>query len=242
LCITLKQNTSTLINLSEGSAMFQAVLFDMDGLFINSEPDWHSAELEMMRAHGYDWTPEDQLKCLGGPLQRVTEYMSLCLNGDKTPEQLGELIVAEMQKRMSGRVSLMPGALEFSRKLNNAAVPQALVSASPRPIVDAVLVGMSEKYFAYSVAAGDIERTKPFPDPYLHAAKLLDVDIEQCLIFEDSPTGLNAARASGAFVVGIPHFVEVAEEARLKVIKSFEGVTEATLANWFEINQRELDK
>jgi HAD superfamily hydrolase (TIGR01509 family) len=222
--------------------MFQAVLFDMDGLFINSEPDWHSAELEMMRAHGYDWTPEDQLKCLGGPLQRVTEYMSLCLNGDKTPEQLGELIVAEMQKRMSGRVSLMPGALEFSRKLNNAAVPQALVSASPRPIVDAVLVGMSEKYFAHSVAAGDIERTKPFPDPYLHAAKLLDVDIEQCLIFEDSPTGLNAARASGAFVVGIPHFVEVAEEARLKVIKSFEGVTEATLANWFEINQRELDK
>ena len=222
--------------------MFQAVLFDMDGLFINSEPDWHSAELEMMRAHGYDWTPEDQLKCLGGPLQRVTEYMSLCLKGAKTPEKLGELIVAEMQKRMSGKVSLMPGALEFSRKLNNAAVPQALVSASPRPIVDAVLVGMSEKYFAHSVAAGDIERTKPFPDPYLHAAKLLDVDIEQCLIFEDSPTGLTAARASGAFVVGIPHFVEVAEEPRLKIVKSFEDVTDATLANWFEINQRELGR
>ena len=222
--------------------MFQAVLFDMDGLFINSEPDWHSAELEMMRAHGYDWTPEDQLKCLGGPLQRVTEYMSRCLNAAKTPEELGELIVAEMKKRMSGKVSLMPGALEFSRELNNAGVPQALVSASPRPIVDAVLVGMSEKYFVYSVAAGDIERTKPFPDPYLHAAKLLDVDIEQCLIFEDSPTGLTAARASGAFVVGIPHFVEVAEEPRLKIIKSFEGVTGATLASWFQINQRELGK
>ena len=222
--------------------MFQAVLFDMDGLFINSEPDWHAAELEMMRAHGYDWTPEDQLKCLGGPLQRVTEYMSRCLNDAKTPEELGELIVAEMKKRMSGKVSLMPGALEFSRELNNAGLPQALVSASPRPIVDAVLVGMSEKYFVYSVAAGDIERTKPFPDPYLHAAKLLDVDIEQCLIFEDSPTGLTAARASGAFVVGIPHFVEVAEEPRLKIIKSFEGVTEATLASWFQINQRELGK
>jgi HAD superfamily hydrolase (TIGR01509 family) len=222
--------------------MFQAVLFDMDGLFINSEPDWHAAELEMMRSHGYDWTPADQLKCLGGPLQRVTEYMALCLNGAKSPEQLGDLIIAEMQKRMSGKVSLMPGALEFSRKLSNAGVRQALVSASPRLIVDAVLAGMPEKYFDYSVAAGDIERTKPFPDPYLHAAKLLDVDIKGCLIFEDSPTGLTAARASGAFVVGIPHFVEVVEEPRLKVVKSFENVTDATLATWFENNQRELGK
>lgn len=161
--------------------MFQAVLFDMDGLFIDSEPDWHAAELEMMRSNGYDWTPEDQLKCLGGPLHRVTEYMSVCLKRAKTPEELGELIVSEMQKRMSGKVSLMPGALDFSRGLSDAAIPQALVSASPRPIVDAVLAGMSEKYFAYSVAAGDIERTKPFPDPYLasiemalHAPELSD--------------------------------------------------------------------
>jgi HAD superfamily hydrolase (TIGR01509 family) len=168
--------------------------------------------------------------------------MSLCLNGAKTPEQLGDLIVAEMQKRMSGKVSLMPGALDFSRKLSSAGVTQALVSASPRPIVDAVLAGMSEKYFAHSVAAGDIERTKPFPDPYLHAAKLLDVDIEQCLIFEDSPTGLTAARASGAFVVGIPQFVEVVEEPRLKIIKSFEDVSTSSLANWFDINQRELGR
>ena len=79
-------------------------------------------------------------------------------------------------------------------------------------------------------------------EPDWHAAKLLDVDIEQCLIFEDSPTGLTAARASGAFVVGIPHFVEVAEEPRLKIVKSFEDVTDATLANWFEINQRELGR
>lgn len=222
--------------------MFQAVLFDMDGLFIDSEPDWHAAELEMMRSHGYDWTPEDQLQCLGGPLQRVTEYMSLCLSGAKTPEQLGELIIAEMQKRMLGKVSLMPGALEFSRELSNAGTPQALVSASPRPIVDAVLAGMAEKYFAHSVAAGDIERTKPFPDPYLHAAKLLDVDIAQCLIFEDSPTGLAAARASGAFVVGIPHFVEVVEEPRLKIVKGFDHVSATTLRDWFAINQRELGR
>jgi len=222
--------------------MFQAVLFDMDGLFIDSEPEWHAAESEMMRSNGYDWTPEDQLRCLGGPLQRVTEYMSECLNGAKTPEQLGDLIVEEMKRRMAGKVSLMPGALEFSRELSKARIAQALVSASPRLIVDAVLIGMDEKYFLHSVAAGDIERTKPFPDPYLHAAKLLGVDIEDCLIFEDSPTGLAAARASGAFVVGIPHLVDVPEEPRLKIIESFNGVSIKSLENWAAINQRELGR
>jgi len=222
--------------------MFEAVLFDMDGLFIDSEPDWHAAESEMMRSNGYDWTPQDQLKCLGGPLTRVTEYMSECLKGSKSSEQLTNLIVAQMQKRMSGKVSLMLGALEFSRELNQIRIPQALVSASPRPIVDAVLTGMNEKYFALSVAAGDIERTKPYPDPYLHAANLLGVNIENCIIFEDSPTGLTAARASGAFVVGIPHLVEVPEEARLKIVKSFKEVNISSLVNWSAINQRELDR
>jgi beta-phosphoglucomutase-like phosphatase (HAD superfamily) len=101
---------------------------------------------------------------------------------------------------------------------------------------------MAEKYFDVTVGAGDIERTKPFPDPYLHAAKLLDVDISQSLIFEDSPTGISAAVASGAFVVAVPHYVEIEEKPRLKVISSFEDITLADLEIWSEINQRELDR
>ena len=222
--------------------MFQAVLFDMDGLFIDSEPDWHDAESSIMKSNGYDWAPQDQLQCLGGPLTRVTEYMSKCLEGRKSPDQLGKLIVDEMVRRLSGQVAKMPGAVEFSRKVAEANIPQALVSASPRVIVDAVLTGMTEKYFAKSVASGDIERTKPFPDPYLHAAKLLGVDIQNCIIFEDSPTGLTAARASGAFVVGIPHYVVVEEEARLKIIKSFSDIGLEDLESWSQLNQRELGR
>ena len=222
--------------------MFEAVLFDMDGLFIDSEPDWHDAESEIMRTNGYDWTPQDQLQCLGGPLTRATEYMSKCLKGARSAPELAAMIVEEMVRRMSGQVNLMPGSLEFSRDIAKRQIPQALVSASPRVIVDAVLLGMKEKYFEVTVAAGDIERTKPFPDPYLHAAKLLDVDIANCLIFEDSPTGLTAAKASGAFVVGIPHFVSVDEEARLKVVKSFTDIDPITLETWSEINRRERGK
>lgn len=214
----------------------------MDGLFLDSEPQWHEAETLMMREHGYDWKPEDQLHCLGGPLRRVAEYMSDCLQGRKSPQELEVLIVAEMTKRLSKKVPLMPGALDLSKAIQNLGVKQGLVSASQRPIVDAVLRGMPEKYFDVTVAAGDIERTKPFPDPYLHAAKLLGVDIEQSLIFEDSPTGITAAVASGAFVVAVPHYVEIQEQPRLKVISSFENLITADLDNWSEINQRELGR
>ena len=211
----------------------------MDGLFLDSEPQWHEAETVMMKSHGYDWQPQDQLYCLGGPLSRVAEYMSKCLRGRKTPQELEAMIIAEMTDRLSKNVPLMPGALEMSRLINHSGLKQGLVSASPRPIVDGVLRGMDELYFDVTVAAGDIERTKPFPDPYLHAAQLLGVDISQCLIFEDSPTGITAAVASGAFVVAIPHYLKIEEQPRLKVIPSFVNLTAADLAVWSEINQRE---
>ena len=214
----------------------------MDGLFLDSEPQWHEAETLMMRENGYDWKPEDQLHCLGGPLRRVAEYMSVCLENRKSPVQLEAMIIAEMTDRLSKKVPLMPGALAISKAIDEAGIKQGLVSASPRPIVDGVLIGMAEKYFDVNVAAGDIERTKPFPDPYLHAAKLLDVDISQSLIFEDSPTGITAAVASGAFVVAVPHYIEVQEQARLKVISSFEDISVTDLEKWFEINQRELGR
>lgn len=214
----------------------------MDGLFLDSEPQWHEAETLMMRENGYDWKPEDQLHCLGGPLRRVAEYMSTCLEGRKSPTELEAIIIAEMTDRLSKKVPLMPGVLAISKVINDAGIKQGLVSASPRPIVDGVLIGMSEKYFDVNVAAGDIERTKPFPDPYLHAAKLLEVDISQCLIFEDSPTGIKAAVASGAFVVAVPHYIDVEEQPRLKVISSFEDISLSDLEKWYEVNQRELGR
>lgn len=222
--------------------MFAAILFDMDGLFINSEPDWHAAETEMMRGYGYDWQPSDQLQCLGGPLSRVTEYMSKCLNGEISAQTLADEIINQMQIRLGTETTYMPGAIEFSKLVSDSGIPQALVSASPRTLVDAVVANLSQNYFKETVAAGDIARTKPFPDPYLHAAKLLDVEISECLIFEDSQTGISAATASGAFVVAIPHFIEVNATERLKKIESFVGLTLEDLRRWSELNQRALDR
>ena len=222
--------------------MFEGALFDMDGLFVDSEPDWHEAEKSMMKGHGYDWLPADQLKCLGGPLSRVTEYMSNCLNGSKSSAELAAEIIDEMDSRLKAGITLMPGALEFSKKVASLGMPQALVSASPRRLVDAVLSQLKGHHFEFTVAAGDIARTKPYPDPYLHAAKALAIDIRRAIIFEDSPTGLAAAKASGAFTVAIPKFINVSEEPRLKVSKGFDTLETSDLHSWSEINQHELDK
>jgi HAD superfamily hydrolase (TIGR01509 family) len=196
----------------------------------------------MMRGYGYDWQPADQLQCLGGPLARVTEYMASCLKGTVSPETLATVIIEEMQNRLSSAAAYMPGAIEFSKLVWQAQIPQALVSASPRTLVDAVVSNLAHNYFKATVAAGDIARTKPYPDPYMHAAKLLGVDIAKCLVFEDSQTGIDAATASGAFVVAIPHLIEVNETERLKRIESFVGLSLQELSKWWEINQRVLGR
>jgi HAD superfamily hydrolase (TIGR01509 family) len=168
--------------------------------------------------------------------------MASCLKGIVAPETLATVIIDEMQNRLSSAAAYMPGAIEFSKLVWQAQIPQALVSASPRTLVDAVVSNLAHNYFKATVAAGDIARTKPFPDPYMHAAKLLGVDIAKCLIFEDSQTGIDAATASGAFVVAIPHFIEVNQTERLKRIESFVGLSLQELSKWWEINQRELGK
>lgn len=212
-------------NGENNSLMFEAVFFDMDGLFLDSEPVWHLSQTEMMNSLGYDWQDSDQLHCLGGPLSRVADYMSERLGGGESQESLLEMIVTDMTLRLSKKPPFMPGALELSTSLKAAGIRHSLVSASPRVLVDAVLKGFPDHNFEFSVAAGDIERTKPFPDPYLHAAKLAGVDIERCLIFEDSLTGIEAALASGAFVVAVPHYIHVEPAPRLRVIETLHEIT-----------------
>jgi HAD superfamily hydrolase (TIGR01509 family) len=212
---------------------FEAVFFDMDGLFLDSEPAWHTAETELMRELGYDWTDEDQLHCLGGPLARISQYMSDCVKGSHSPQWFVDTIVTRMTERLRNGAPAMPGAMELSDELASHGIIQGLVSASPRAIVDSVLKGFDHHNFAVTVAAGDIERTKPLPDPYFHAANLLEVDINNCLIFEDSGTGITAAKASGAFVIAVPHFITVEPEPRLAVIRSLKEMDVEKISKFY---------
>jgi HAD superfamily hydrolase (TIGR01509 family) len=201
---------------------FDAVFFDMDGLLVDSEPEWLKSESEISAAYGYQWTSQDQIACLGGPLSRVGQYMHEKCNQAETPDFFTRKIVEVQSEKMRSHTPFMPGAYELVKDLQKNGVKTGLVSASPRIIVDAVLDNVGAELFPFSISSDDVERTKPHPDAYLKAAQLTNSAIENCLVFEDSLTGIGAATSSGAWLVAVPHLVHVDESERVRVIKSLE--------------------
>lgn len=203
-------------------SFFDAVFFDMDGLLVDSEPEWLKSESEITAAYGYQWTSQDQVACLGGPLSRVGQYMHDKCNQAETPDFFTNKLVEVQSEKMRSHTPFMPGAYELVKDLQKNGAKTGLVSASPRIIVDAVLDNVGAELFPFSISSDDVERTKPHPDAYLKAAQLTNSAIENCLVFEDSLTGVGAATSSGAWLVAVPHLVHVDESERVRVIKSLE--------------------
>jgi len=207
------------------SDFFEAVFFDMDGLMVDSEPEWFLSEVEVTKPFGYTWLEADQIACLGGPLSKVGQYMFDKCSQQQSPQYFTQALIDTQVARMRGNTPTMPGAIKLVKELQSHGVKTALVSASPRNIVDAVLDNVGHDLFPFSISADDVTRTKPDPEGYLKAATLSGSDISNCVIFEDSLTGMNAAVASGAYLIGVPHLVTVEESKRVRVIKSLEQLS-----------------
>ena len=215
------------------SHFFDAVFFDMDGLTINSEPQWLEAEIELTAPYGYQWSTDDQAACLGGPLWRVGQYMSDVCNGVKDGPYFHNAIVDLMAKKVGKFADFMPGAKSLLAELHDSGIPLALVSASPRVIVDAALNHVQPIPFHITISSDDVKETKPNPEGYLKAASLLQVDISNCLILEDSATGVKAAQASGARVIAVPHLVKIEENTQTKVVHSLEDLNLSKLSDLY---------
>jgi HAD superfamily hydrolase (TIGR01509 family) len=211
------------------SNFFEAVFFDMDGLMVDSEPEWFLSEIEVTKPFGYNWLEVDQIACLGGPLSKVGQYMFDKCGQQQSPQYFTQTLIDTQVSRMRGNTPTMPGAIELVRELQAEGIKTALVSASPRNIVDAVLDNLGHDLFPFSISADDVAKTKPDPEGYLKAAKLSRTNISNCLIFEDSLTGMNAAIASGAYLIGVPHLVSIDESERVRVIKSLEQLSYSKL-------------
>ena len=207
------------------SDFFEAVFFDMDGLMVDSEPEWLLSEIEVTAPFGYRWQDEDQVACLGGPLSKVGQYMFEKCGQVQSPQFFTQTLIDAQVARMRGNTPTMPGAIELVRELQSHGVKTALVSASPRNIVDAVLDNLGHDLFPFSISSDDVTNTKPDPEAYVKAATMSGSDISNCLVFEDSLTGMSAAIASGAYLVGVPHLVSIAESSRVRVIKSLEQLS-----------------
>lgn len=210
--------------ISAPTNFYSAVFFDMDGLLVDSEPLWLESETEMMAEFGYQWLESDQAACLGGPLDRVGNYMSGLIGGKRDGHSLMLEIIERMVLKFKGELPFMPGAVELISDLRANGIELTLVSASPRSLVDAALSNFAERPFARSISSNDVKITKPDPEGYLLAASSGGHDISNCLVLEDSLTGVTAAKASGAWVLAVPHLVPIEKSGRVDVTNS--------LANW----------
>ena len=201
----------------------------MDGTLVDTEPMWLASETELMARYGYMWTREDQAHCLGGPLDRVGSYMFDLAAGAESPQYFTDTLISLTVGHLRDGAQLMEGAQELMSVCEGLDIPMALVSASPRVLVDAVLDNLRGHNFAISISCDDVTNVKPDPEGYLAAAKFLNVAIEKCLILEDSATGVAAAGASGGIVAAIPHLVPISEGERVRVFSSVSDLSPARL-------------
>lgn len=203
---------------------FSAAFFDMDGLFLDSEPQWHLSQQEICARYSYLWDDDDQRICIGGPLSRVGDYISDICAHDMTGPQVVQKLIEMMLVKLSTEANLMPGAFDAVERVRKV-MPVALVSASPRILMDAALTSLPANFFQFSISADDVARTKPFPDPYIEAAKRMGVSTSSCVVFEDSLTGIASAKSAGCAVVAVPHYVEVGLAHKVRVVTSLEDVS-----------------
>lgn len=216
-----------------------AILFDLDGTLLDSEELWWEAESRTVAAWGGHWTREDQAHCLGGPLERVSAYMAERTGSPLTPVEIGERILATMEALLrAGQLRWRPGALALLTECRSNGVPTALVSASHRSLLDAVAdavahePGMPDPAFDVTVAGDEVNESKPHPEPYWTAAEKLGVDIAECVVIEDSPTGVASGQASGAYVIAVPHIVDIPPAPRRIVVGSLEDVRLEDVRIW----------
>jgi HAD superfamily hydrolase (TIGR01509 family) len=206
-----------------------AVLFDMDGLLVDTEPLWFETEAEVMGRLGAPWTKRDQEQLLGGSMDNTVGYLLARATRPVPPADVARWMMDGMLRRAAeGRVVVRPGARELLEAVAAAGIPYALVTGSQRPFAEAVLASTGFR-FPVTVTGDDVTRAKPDPEPYLLAAKLLDADSEQCVALEDSPNGVASATSAGCLVVAVPTLLPIPPAARRLVVPSLSEIKLATL-------------
>jgi HAD superfamily hydrolase (TIGR01509 family) len=203
----------------------QGVLFDMDGLLVDSEPLWFEVECAVMARLDGRWSEADQQALVGGSLPRTVSYLLERAARPASREQVGRWLVEGMTALLMSRpLTALPGARELLAEVRAAGVPHALVTSSERPIMDAVLLRLGVSFDA-TVCADDVVRGKPDPEPYLLAARLLRADPRSCVALEDSPNGVASAEAAGCRLIAVPSLVPILAKRGRVVASSLSQVS-----------------
>jgi HAD superfamily hydrolase (TIGR01509 family) len=206
-----------------------AVLWDLDGTLVDTEPYWIDAQDDLAALHGVTWTHEHAMGMVGMALLDAAQLMidaGVPMAGPAVVDHLVERVVARLRERIPWR----PGARELLSALADAGVPCALVTMSYRVIADIVVAASPPGAFGVVVTGDSVTHGKPHPEPYLLAVEKLGVDAARSVAIEDSPTGLASATAAGTRPLAIPHVVPVPATAGRSRVGSLTDVTLTDLA------------
>jgi HAD superfamily hydrolase (TIGR01509 family) len=184
--------------------MIEAVVFDMDGVLVDSEPVWERVRRNFVASHGGQWAQDAQDAMMGMSTPEWAAYVSVDLGVDIAPRTVAEMIIAAMAAAYQEDLPLLPGAVDAVHELATR-WPLAVASSSPRSLIETVLAAAGLRpAFAAVVSSEEVARGKPAPDVYLAAAERLGFPGTACVAVEDSSNGLRAAAAAGFTVIAVP--------------------------------------
>jgi HAD superfamily hydrolase (TIGR01509 family) len=184
--------------------MIAAIIFDLDGVLIDSEAVWDSVREQVTRETGGRWHERAQQEMMGMSSLEWSRYMHENLGVPMAPEEISALVIERIAERYRQDLPLLPDAVETVRTLAERR-PLGLASSSNRPVIDLVLeLTALAPCFRISVSSEEVGRGKPAPDVYLEAARRLRVEATRCAAVEDSTNGIRAAKAAGMLVAVVP--------------------------------------
>ncbi len=202
-----------------------AVLFDMDGTIIDSEPYWMASEQALAAEHNGTWTANDGLDIIGMDLDESSKVFKARANIPLEPEEIKNRLTNDVQSKLAKVVPWRPGAQELLLELRKRNVKTALVTMALHRMAQQVVDAIPFDAFDVIVAGDDVTQGKPHPEAYEKAAALLGFHPSKCIAFEDSVTGLTSAEAAGTYAIGIPNIIEIPQKPGRVLWPTLEGVT-----------------
>jgi HAD superfamily hydrolase (TIGR01509 family) len=219
---------------SPTTAELKAVLWDMDGTLVDTEPYWIAAEIELVTSHGGHWDEQLATAMVGNALETTAEIfqgMGVKLSVREIVDQLSASVVAGVRRKLPWR----PGARELLAELHGRGVRCALVTMSERPLAQEIVDALAEPYFEFLVTGDQVAHGKPHPEPYLTAIeRLRETDpaltAAHCVALEDSIPGVASAMAAKVPTIGIPHVVPLPEDSGRTTWNTLAGKTHDDVA------------
>lgn len=186
------------------SITIDAVVFDLDGVLIDSEPVWEEVRREVVADHGGQWQPDSQRRLMGMSTREWSRYLARELGVDMPPQDVAELVIGRMEERYDDHLPLIRGAQEAVQRCAGR-WPLGLASSSPERLIRVALERAGiHQLFAQTLSTEQVARGKPAPDVYLEVADRLGVPPARCAVVEDSTNGMRSAKAAGMWLVAIP--------------------------------------